>query len=464
MSHIRPPTIENRQSIVSNEHQNRAYPSVESLRQELGDSPLPRPLLVYVIRREVNRMKQSDRSINRNEIISKVREVVAMLEQARLRPVINATGVIVHTNLGRSPLGSSAVAALEEIGGSYNNLEYDLASGQRGGRAAYLEAGLATLCESEAATLVNNCAAALVLALKEFTAEHNEVIVSRGELVQIGGGFRIPDILESSGAKLREVGTTNQTNLSDYKNAIGENTGLILKVHRSNFFMDGFVASPTRSELANLAHERGVPLMEDLGSGALVDTARLADLDHEPTPSDAIRGGVDLVCFSGDKLMGGPQAGILAGSAELISRIKRNPFFRALRCDRLVMTAMQAVVDSYLRKEEIPVLEMMQTTIDRLKERAEHICSELIDLPVRVETGEGKAQVGGGTLPRESIPSVTVDLSSDDHSAAELETLFRSADPPIIGYPSKKKFKLDLRTVFPNQDEVLIEQTKRFFS
>ncbi|MGB0582491.1 MAG: L-seryl-tRNA(Sec) selenium transferase, partial [Limisphaerales bacterium] len=275
---------------MSNQHQNRAYPSVESLRQELGDCPLSRPLLVHVIRREVERMKRTGEAVEREQVVARVRASVDTLSQARLRPVINATGIIVHTNLGRSPLGQSAIDALGQIAGAYNNLEYDLAAGERGGRAAYLEAGLATLCEAEAATLVNNCAAALVLALKEFTRDRPEVIVSRGELIQIGGGFRIPEILESSGAKLREVGTTNQTSLADYENAIGDQTGLILKVHRSNFFMDGFVASPTRSELSRLAREREVPLLEDLGSGALYDTSKLAGLAHEPTPGEVIGG------------------------------------------------------------------------------------------------------------------------------------------------------------------------------
>lgn len=450
-------------NIVSNEHQNRAYPSVESLRQELGGSTLPRPLLVHLIRRGIERMKRSGEAPDREQVISHLRGLVASLEQSRLRPVINATGVIVHTNLGRSPLGRSAVAALNEIAGSYNNLEYDLTSGERGGRAAYLEAGLATLCEAEAATMVNNCAAALVLALKEFTGERNEVIVSRGELIQIGGGFRIPEILESSGAKLCEVGTTNQTTLSDYENAIYKNTGLILKVHRSNFFMDGFVASPARSELSKLARKRGVPLLEDLGSGALCDTSKLAQLEREPTPGEVVRGGVDLVCFSGDKLLGGPQAGILAGKADSIARLKKNPFFRALRCDRLVMTAMQSVVDSYLNEESVPVLQMMSVTLDELRKRAERIRSQIEVSGVQVEIGEGNAQVGGGTLPRERIPSVTIDLRSDAKSATDLEAALRSAEPPIVGYPSKKKLKLDLRTVFPEQDEILIAQIKSLF-
>tara|TARA_Y100001934_G_scaffold282794_1_gene398439 strand:- start:9104 stop:10462 length:1359 start_codon:yes stop_codon:yes gene_type:complete len=433
----------------------RSIPAVETLLKAVGESELPRPLLVATIRQELNQIRTADEIPDRDSVIDLVKQAIQRTIRSRIQPVINATGIIVHTNLGRAPLGSEVVSALGALAGQYNNLEYDLTTGERGGRANYVEAGLATLCQSEAATIVNNCAAALVLILRELTSEKREVIVSRGELIQIGGGFRIPDILETSGATLREVGTTNRTNLADYETAIGPNTGLILKVHRSNFFMDGFVESPLRDELSKLARESGVPLVEDLGSGALTDTEKAAGLTREPTPAEAIRAGVDLVCFSGDKLMGGPQAGIIAGNAGHVGRMKRNPFFRALRCDRLVLGAMQAVVDHLLADKPTPVSDMMSASVDELRKRAETIRQALADVSARIEIGEGKAQVGGGTLPRDTIPSVTLDIHATNRSATRLAADLRRSAPPVISYPSQKILKLDLRTVFPEQDETL---------
>jgi L-seryl-tRNA(Ser) seleniumtransferase len=453
---------------VVTDNQKRSLPAVETVLQQLRETGLPRPLLVATIRRELAGLRQAGAIPARDDIMAQISRAITDLLGSKIRPVINATGIIVHTNLGRAPLGESAGQALQSIAGQYNNLEFDLATGQRGRRGAYLEAGLAAMCRTESATIVNNGAAALVLILKEFTSRRNEVIVSRGELVQIGGGFRIPDILESSGATLREVGTTNQTDMSDYAKAIGEDTGLILKVHRSNFFMDGFVASPSRAELSKLARDHGIPLVEDLGSGAFADTSQMAGLEREPTPAEAIKGNVDLVCFSGDKLMGGPQAGIIAGNRESVDRLKRNPFFRALRCDRLVLAAMQAVVDDYLNIKgseapPVPVIDMMKVSCHDLKQRAEKIIEKISDLPLRLDLGEGNAQVGGGSLPRDTIPSVSIDLASDRHSASELAARLRHSEPPIIGYPSKKKLKLDLRTVFPAQDGLLISTLRSLF-
>src|SRR5204862_3686225 len=286
-----------------------------------------------------------------------------------------------------SPLGPVVVEMLQSIAANYNNLEFDLAGGERGRRAAYLEHNLALVCGAEAATVVNNCAAALVLILRHFTAgERKEVVISRGELIQIGGGFRIPEILEATGARLREVGTTNQTSLSDYTRALGKLTAMILKVHRSNFFMGGFVDSPPLGEIAALAKKKRVPLIEDLGSGALVETEKLAELEHEPTPDESLKRGVDLVCFSGDKLLGGPQAGIIAGKGRLIAALKREPFFRALRCDKLVLSALQTTIELYLsgREMEVPVIAMMRMPVEQLRGRAEHICAELGDTRVSI--------------------------------------------------------------------------------
>ncbi len=323
----------------------RAIPGVDTLIEAVADCPLPRPLVVAVIRAELQSLRKAASIPGRDGIIATIRQRLDDLALSRLQPVINGTGVVVHTNLGRSPMNPLADAA------GCINLEIDLVTGRRGGRAAYLERCLAELCGAEAAMVVNNCAASLVLNLRHFTAEKMEVIVSRGELVQIGGGFRLSEILESSGAKLREIGATNHTTLDDYAGAIGPQTGLILKVHRSNFFMEGFVAAPKRCELAALARKKRVPFVEDLGSGVLLPTGDWAEGHHEPMPSEVLKDGADIVCFSGDKLMGGPQSGIIAGKARHVQALKKHPFFRALRCDKLVLSALQSTAERYLHNQ-----------------------------------------------------------------------------------------------------------------
>ncbi|MDP7739980.1 MAG: L-seryl-tRNA(Sec) selenium transferase, partial [Lentisphaeria bacterium] len=315
---------------------------------------------------------------------------------------------------------------------------------------------------AESATVVNNNAAALILILRHFcTAARPEVIVSRGELVQIGGGFRIPDILESSGAVLREVGTTNRTDAADYEAVIGERTAMILKVHRSNFFMDGFVASPATGELAAIAKKKRVPLVEDLGSGAMVATDQLAAVEHEPTPGDALKRGVQLVCFSGDKLFGGPQAGVIAGRKRLVSSLEKEPLYRALRCDKLILAALEATADTYLRSlqtgglPELPVVRMMSQSVAELEARANKLIAALAGLPVAGRCVEVNSRLGGGAMPRAAIPSVAVELVPASRTPAELAAALRLVCPPVIGYVSGKSFRLDLRTVFPGQDELL---------
>ena len=307
----------------------RAIPGVDTILEAVTDSPLPRPLVVEVIRAELQMFRKSKCIPGLERITATIRQRLDDLALSRLQSVINGTGVVIHTNLGRSPMIPVPAAGC-------TNLEIDLVTGRRGGRAGYLERCLAELCGAESAMVVNNCAAALVLNLRHFTAQKKEVLVSRGELVQIGGGFRLPDILESSGAKLREIGATNHTTIDDYASAIGPQTGLLLKVHRSNFFMGGFVGAPERRELAALARKKHVPFVEDLGSGVLLSTADWAEGHHEPMPSEVLKDGADIVCFSGDKLMGGPQSGIIAGKARHVQALKKHPFFRALRCDKLV--------------------------------------------------------------------------------------------------------------------------------
>ena len=435
----------------------RAIPSVDAVVQRLGDTGLPRPIVLDVVRRELQALRIQKQAIpDADTVLARVRAGIAAVRASRIQPVINGTGILVHTNFGRSPLGASVIATLAAIGSNYNNLEYNLGGGSRGGRGAYLEHGLAVLCGAEAATVVNNNAAALVLILRHFCgAAATEVVISRGELVQIGGGFRIPEVLESSGARLREIGTTNQTSLNDYARAITRQTALVLKVHRSNFFMDGFVESPLTAEIAALARKKRVPFVEDLGSGALIDTQTVAGLEHEPTPAEVLRQGVDLVCFSGDKLLGGPQAGIIAGRRSLIAALTREPLFRALRCDKLILSALETTVDAYLRGDtNVPVLEMLRTTNDDLRIRAERIIVALHGLPaLTARVGAGRAQVGGGTLPRSAVASVTIDLTHRTLKPQDMAARLREFTIPVIGYLVRGTLKLDLRTIFPRQDQ-----------
>jgi L-seryl-tRNA(Ser) seleniumtransferase len=470
----------------------RGIPSVDKLAQALGDTGLPYPAMVEAIRRELSALRNHGSIPPFEEILSRLRAALRILSASRLQPLINGTGILVHTNFGRAPLGPDVMEAVSRIGSQYNNLEYGLADGGRGGRAAYLEHNLALLCGAEAATVVNNNAGALVLILQHFCKNEtsvtsggrkphripvrNQVIISRGELIQIGGGFRIPEILEASGARLREVGTTNKTSLTDFSRAITRETTLILKVHRSNFFMDGFVDSPSTETIAKLARAKRIPFVEDLGSGAMVQTESIPGLEHEPTPAEALRNGVDLVSFSGDKLFGGPQAGIIAGKAKLIAALKRESLFRALRCDKLILAALEATVDIYLRNStgsstksaprnstdqyDIPLLAMLHVSNEELELRAGKIIAALDGLPLKAAIGKGRAQTGGGALPRSTIESTTLDITHGKLKPPELAARLRLYTPPIVGYIERGQFKLDLRTVFAHQDYELVAALK----
>jgi L-seryl-tRNA(Ser) seleniumtransferase len=447
----------------------RSIPAVTKILDSLGYVDLPRPMVIDVVRDELARVRASGNIPEPASIVVLVRASLEKLQAERLQPVINGTGIIVHTNLGRSPLARQAADALHEIASCYNNLEHDLRTGERGHRGAYLERALAVLCQAEAATVVNNCAAALVLIARHFIGRKSsaggrsslepEAIVSRGELLQIGGGFRIGEILEASGAKLREAGATNKTTLADYAHAIGRQTAFILKVHRSNFFLSGFVESPSATEIAALARKKRVPFVEDLGSGAMVATEQIGLYHHEPTPAESIRGGADLVCFSGDKLFGGPQAGIIAGKKRLITALKREPVFRALRCDKLVFTALQATVDLHLNQStaEIPAFALLQTPKDQLRARAATILTRLQGLPLRITVGRGAGKVGGGTLPRSMVPSIAIDIFPQNCSLQDFASILRRSVPPVIGYVANDRFKLDLRTIFPHQDDLVVD-------
>ena len=446
----------------------RAIPAVSRILDSLGEnvSParpdLPRPLIVDVVRQELAKIRRQREIPEFAAIVDLVRTSLENLRASRIQPVINGTGIVIHTNLGRSPLPQGAGEVLRSVAAAYNNIELDLASGNRGDRGAYLERALAVLCQAEAATVVNNCAAALVLITGHFVPRKPakaEVVISRGELVQIGGGFRIGEILEASGATLREVGATNKTTLSDYAHAVGKQTALILKVHRSNFFMSGFVESVSTAELSALARKKRVPFVEDLGSGALIGTEQIGLHHHEPTPAEALNNGADLVCFSGDKLFGGPQAGIIAGKKRLITALKAEPLFRALRCDKLVFAALQTTVDLHLNQvlSEIPSLALLQIPKDELRARAAAIVTRLQGLPLKITIGTATAKVGGGTLPKSIVPSITLDLLPENFSLEEFACILRRSCPPVIGYIGDGRFKLDLRTIFSHQDDLVID-------
>ena len=447
--------------------QRRQIPAVSKILGALGHTDLPRPLVVDVVRRKLSEIRASRAPSKFESIVTDLRRSLDEFRASRLQSVINGTGIVIHTNFGRAPLSREAMQALNEIGATYSNLELDLAKGERGGRGFYVESALALLCEAEAATVVNNCAAALLLIVSVFAkrkSEHrtSEVVISRGELVQIGGGFRISEILEASGAKLREVGATNKTTLDDYARAVGPKTAMILKVHRSNFFMSGFVESPSSNEIRTLAKKNRIPFIEDLGSGAMIATESLAIAEHEPMPGEVLKAGADLVCFSGDKLFGGPQAGIIAGKKRFIAALKREPLFRALRCDKLCLTALQSTVDLHLDQKigEIPALALLQISEDSLRARALAIASHLADLPMEIAVGYGKAKTGGGTLPKSNVPSVTIDFVPRDRSLAEFAASLRASNPPVIGYIADNRFKLDLRTIFPQQDDSVISAAR----
>ena len=381
---------------------------------------------------------------------------------ARMRPVVNATGTVTHTNLGRSLLSTAACGAIQQAAQNYVNLEYDITTGKRGHRDRITEPLLQQLTGCEASTVVNNNAAAVLIALQTI-ARGKEVIVSRGELIEIGGAFRIPDVMAASGAILREVGTTNRTHLRDYAEAINENTGLLLKVHPSNYKILGFTATPTMEELTELGTHRGIPTMEDLGSGALIDMTAYG-LPHEPLVGERIASGVDIVTFSGDKLLGGPQAGIIVGKAEWIEKMRKNPMMRALRVDKLIIAGLSATLQRYLIggpvAEQFPMINRYTRPIETLHTFAAELKAQLQNLfgeKVDIQVSETYGQIGSGALPVETLPSVALVLETSDISAEILAAHFRSAAVPIIGRIKNDLFWLDLRTVYEREQAWIVE-------
>jgi L-seryl-tRNA(Ser) seleniumtransferase len=397
--------------------------------------------------------------------VSLEERISSMLEHIlsrSLQPVINATGVILHTNLGRAPLTAAAVEEFRRTATQYSNLEYDLEVGARGKRDVHTAQLLERLSGAEAAIVVNNCAAAVLLVLAAL-AKGGEVIVSRGELIEIGDGFRIPEIMAESGAVLREVGTTNRTRVADYENAVNEKTRLLLRVHPSNFTITGFAEKPTLEELVALSRRSGWPLVEDLGSGCLVDLSEAGIT--EPVVRQSIHSGVSMVMFSGDKLLGGPQAGIIAGKKELVSRVRRHPLFRVLRVDKLTIAALETTLGAYLRGavDEIPALRMIRMSTQELKRRAESFLRELTpELPsgeVELEIADGASVAGGGSTPTQSLHSKIIRIASARYSASQLEQRLRRAPAGIsvIARVEDDRLVLDLRTVFPDQEPLLLK-------
>jgi L-seryl-tRNA(Ser) seleniumtransferase len=387
-------------------------------------------------------------------ILAQAKSRLVVWTQPTLLPVINATGVILHTNLGRAPLSRATISAMSEAAASYSTLEYDLEKGQRGSRLTHAEGILQKLTGAEAALIVNNNASAVLLALAAL-ANKKRVIISRSQLVEIGGGFRVPDVMKQSQAKLVEVGTTNKVRLSDYREALAEPTGLVMRAHRSNFKIVGFTEEPELKEIVDVAHQADVAVLDDLGSGALLDTAKYG-FAHEPTVQESLAAGVDLVCFSGDKLLGGPQAGIIIGKKDLIEKIRKHPLARAVRADKTCLAGITATLLHYLRDEaerEIPVVRMMSLTLDQLKVRAEAWRNEL----GQGEVVTSESTVGGGSLPDESVSTYVLALSvkSPDQFLKRL----RAANPPIIARTENDKVLLDPRTVL--DDNLLVQTLKQ---
>jgi L-seryl-tRNA(Ser) seleniumtransferase len=437
----------------------RALPSVDSLLREGAAGGLMttygREATLDALRQSLDhwrgRLRAEDSlTVDTATVLTHAAESLRLDFTPTLRLVINATGVIIHTNLGRAPLSQVAQRAVAEAAGQYSTLEFDLETGKRGSRLVHAERLLQQVTGAEAALVVNNNAAALVLLLSAL-APGREVVISRGQLVEIGGGFRVPEVMEQSGAKLMEVGSTNRTRLSDFERAITPQTALFMRAHSSNFKQIGFVEQPDLADLARVAHERGLHLVDDLGSGALLDTAAYG-LDHEPTVQESLSAGVDLVAVSGDKLLGGPQAGLLLGKRDLIDRLRRHPLARAVRADKLCLAALTATLDHYRRGEaltHIPVWQMIARPLESIRAQATawqaQVGGSIID---------GLSAVGGGSLPGETLPTalLALDLPAPDSALARL----RAADPPVIARIAEDRLLFDPRTVLPGQEGGLL--------
>ena len=427
---------------MSDNQKLRELPAVHEITERIAAPGIPRAVVVAEIRRVLDGARREIRAgaANSVDIEARVGHALRALAGPSLRRVINATGVVLHTNLGRAPLGPQAIHP------GYSNLEYDVATGRRGKRDVHTGALIERLL-GWPGIAVNNNAAAIYLALNELAAGH-EVIVSRGELIEIGDGFRIPDIMLRAGVVLHEAGTTNRTRIADYRNAINDRTRLLLRVHPSNFRIAGFTARPSLDELVALGRERCIPVYEDLGSGCIVDL-RPFGVD-EPLASASLQAGVDLVSFSGDKLLGGPQAGILAGKPEIVTRLRHNPMFRALRLDKMIYQALETTLRHVLLEQwdQVPALRMIRQSAAEIRARAERL---LISLPgLRAELAPGESVIGGGATPEQSIPTWLIDMECGDE--VEAQRRLRAHDPPVIARVEEGRLLLDLRTVLPEEE------------
>lgn len=442
----------------------RDLPSVDQLLQSPQSqewiAAYGRPLTVEAVRSALQearaRFSQKGGLPERDALLQAVERTLQTWTVPTLQPVINAAGVILHTNLGRAPLSRAALQAMQDVSLGYSTLEYDLKKGKRGSRLVHAEALLSRLTGAQAAMVVNNNAAAVLLTLTAL-ARRRGVVIARSQLVEIGGGFRVPDVMKQSGARLLEVGTTNRVHRADYEAALEEKPALFLRAHRSNFRLVGFTSEPDLAEIAAIAHAAGLPLVDDLGSGTLLDTARYG-LGHEPMVQESLAAGADLVCFSGDKLLGGPQAGIIAGQADLVAKLKKHPLARAIRADKLCLAALTATLLHYLKGEaerEIPVWRMIAAP-------AESLCARASAWAVALGQGEvilGESTVGGGSLPGETLPTYVLALTAP--SPDRLLAGLRRQNPPIIARLQENRVVLDPRTVLPEQEGALLSGLKQ---
>ena len=449
-------------------NQLRLLPSVEELLQsEIGQqlvAQFSHPLTVRAIRASLTLARThilaGAQCPSYIELLETAEQHIRLEQQPHLRPVINATGVIINTNLGRAPLSYEALQAVQYVASGYSNLEYDLDAGERGSRHTHVEALLRELTGAEAALVTNNTAAAVLLGLSTL-ALGREVIISRGQLVEIGGGFRVPDVMRQSGCSLVEVGTTNRTRLKDYTDAITERTALLLAVHPSNFLITGFTESTPLADLSALAHQHNLLVMNDLGSGCLL-ASETYGLTHEPTPQESIAAGADVVCFSGDKLLGGPQAGILLGKSAVIARLAKHPLMRAVRIDKMTLAALEATLRHYQRGQaetHIPIWRMISAHPEKIYRRATHCVMQLQEHGIAARVQRGESTIGGGSLPGETLATtlVTIDATKTLLSLEELAKKLRMHTTPIIVRIAKNALLLDLRTVFEEQDENVVQ-------
>jgi L-seryl-tRNA(Ser) seleniumtransferase len=444
----------------------RVIPSIEQLRQRTTVAALEREhghaATIEALRAGADRLRTAigggravhDAAAAAAEIESLAAAALTRQTRGSLVPVINATGVVIHTNLGRAPLASAALQRINAIAQGYCNLEYDVEQGNRGSRSVHASSLLQTMTGAEAAVVVNNNAAATMLILAAL-GSGREVVISRGELVEIGGGFRVPDVMARSGAMLREVGTTNRTRIADYRAAIGPRTAMLLRVHPSNFRIEGFTERPSLREMVAAAREASIPLVEDLGSGCLDE-----ELPWEPTVQQSIEAGADLVCFSGDKMLGGPQAGIIVGRAALVQQCQRHPLMRALRVDKLTLAALEGTLIEYRAgraRTTIPVVRMLLEPVEHIEERAQHVVEQLHGGTWRVALMNGMSAAGGGSAPGVEIPTILIALQHATLSPDRLGARLRDANPPVIARIEDDCVVLDLRTVLPTDDDVVIE-------